>query len=200
MRPFGRMAMKWILFPLLMLGLSPGPSIPHATEPDGKQAEGSRDTAKTKPAAAGEESRTVPAVELNYGGPVGEWKGRRLSQIIQPKEVSRIIRLHERSLGDTFRMGVGDGDSQTRDRKLQTGYNAFLDGLFKSDQKATDASLGDNEGIMAEVIIVMKDGRVFQVEILETGGTPASAVLVSGPGNCARIPVGKLQAPSSNAK
>ena len=144
--------------------------------------------------------RTVPAVELNYGGQVGDLKGRRLSQIIQPKKIKHIIRIRERSLSDTFRVGVGDGDSLTRDRKIQSGYNAFFDGLFRSDQKATDGFLGGNEGIMAEAIIVMEDGRVFYVTILETGEVPVSAVLVSGPGNCARIPVGKIQAPSSNAK
>ncbi len=147
---------------------------------------------------AGEQ--TVPAVELNYGGLVGEWKGRRLSQIIQPKEIKRLIRLRDYGLCNAFRVCVGDGDSQTRDRKIQAGYNALFEGLLKSDQKATDSGLGGNERIIAEVIVVMKDGRVFYVEILETGGTPASAVLVSGPGNCARIPVGKFQAASSNAK
>jgi len=142
---------------------------------------------------------TLPKVELNNGGPGDEWKGLRLDQIVKPAQIKSIVRIHEHHLSDTFRVGVGDGDSKTRDQRIQSGYDAFCDRLFKSEQKAIDGYLDAREAQMAELIIVMQDGSIFQVEVLGDGASEVSAMIISSSGKCARIPIA-APAPSPKAK
>ncbi len=114
--------------------------------------------------------------------------GHSLKEIIPPKKIKRIVRIEESRLADRFRKGIGDGEEELRDRKIQEGCDAFVQELFNSNEKSQEASLSADEGKLATLLVLTTDYRLFSIEVIG-GGFRGTSIIVNGLYAGVRIPV-----------
>ena len=170
-----------VLVVLLPLGCSQ--NLPDA-------ARGSGEPGKQEPTSPPDTKaigQLVPSVELNATDladrrfyvimHAGSWAGRSFSEIIQPHDVKRIIRVYDN--------GFTSGDS----KDAQKRYDSLVSHLFRSEEKARDWGLLAEERHVATLVIVSKGGEAYMVEVLMSWGSQISAINVSGAGKGARIKV-----------
>ena len=123
----------------------------------------------------------VPKVELDFNlMRAGDWKGKRFNEIVPADQIRQIGRLAE--------YGFARGTDASGE---QAAYDAFLTHLLESQVVARDWSLGGNEGRLAELLVLTKDGRLLHIEVIGTAGVANSptAIIVHAKGHGARIDV-----------
>jgi hypothetical protein len=118
----------------------------------------------------------IPHVELDFDSMIAkDWKGKRFGQIIPADAIKRLVRLRESG----FARDVWN---------QQADYDALIAYLMESKETARDWALGGDEGTKAELIVLTKDDKLFQIEVIFAGPTPR-AVFIHGKGAAARIDV-----------
>ncbi len=131
--------------------------------------------------------RLVPHVELDAGAwaerhfeiimHAKEWNGRSFHEIVPPSSIVRIIRLRD--------SGFASGNDVFTKRR----YDALMDHLIESNEKAMDYGWLDLERPVLSLVLLTKDGEPYLLEVLETLGGRISAINVSGQGKGVRIEV-----------
>jgi hypothetical protein len=129
----------------------------------------------------------APMVELDFNVMrAGDWKGKRFNEIVPADQIKQIGRLTERGFGrDAGPLGE------------QAAYDALLTHLLESPVAANDWSLGGNEGPLAELLVLTKDGRLLHIEVIGTAGVAKSptAIIIHAKGHGARIDVKDFKHP-----
>ena len=130
----------------------------------------------------------IPKVEVDFQQTdAGEWSGKRLSEMVTPDSIKRIILTHE--------SWIESGNDITETRTI---YDALISHLFKSTEKAANWKLGANERTLAEMVILTASGEIFRLEILKgivKGSEVPVAVLVRGRNKSVRIDVRNFKFP-----
>jgi hypothetical protein len=135
-----------------------------------------------------EQKRVLPHVELDAGEwakhhfeiimHAEEWKGCTFRGIISPSSVTRIIRLRDD--------GFTSGDQISAHQR----YDALMDHLIESDEKARDYGLLDLESPVATLVLLTKDGKIYLLSALvNILSGRISAINISGHDKGARIEV-----------
>ena len=122
-----------------------------------------------------------PKVDLDFNVMhASDWKGKRFNEIVPADQIKQIGRLTERG----FARDVGPSGEQA-------AYDAFLAHLLESPVTANDWALGGNEGPLAELLVLTKDGRLLHIEVIGTAGVAKSpsAIIIHAKGHGARIDV-----------
>ena len=129
----------------------------------------------------------APKVELDFNVMrAGDWEGKRFNEIVPADQIKQIGRLTERGFGgDPGRSGE------------QAAYDALLAHLLESPVAAHDWSLGGNEGPLAELFVLTKDGRLLHIEVIGGVGDANSptAIIIHAKGHGARIDVKDFKYP-----
>lgn len=125
----------------------------------------------------------APKVELDFNVmQAGDWQGKRFNEILPADQIKQIGRLREM------------GFSRDSGAEEQAAYDALLTHLLESTITANDWSLGGNEGPMAELLVLNKDGQILHIEVIGTARVP-TAIIVHGKGHGARINVKDFKYP-----
>jgi len=108
------------------------------------------------------------------------------TEIVPADQIKQIGRLTEKGFG---RDAGPSGE--------QAAYDALLTHLLESPVAANDWSLGGNEGPLAELLVLTKDGRLLHIEVIGTAGVAKSptAIIIHAKGHGARIDVKDFKHP-----
>ena len=118
-------------------------------------------------------------VELDFSSMgSGDWSGKRFSEFVPARTITRIVRVTE---SDFARDAGRSGE--------QVVFDGLLAHLLDSTTVATDWALGGNEGRLADLLVIIKEGEILCIEVIGTPATPSSptAILVHGKGRGVRI-------------
>jgi hypothetical protein len=129
----------------------------------------------------------APHVELDFNAMgAGDWKGKWFHGIVPARAIERVVRVTESG----FARDAGCSDEQA-------DYDAPLAHLLDSTAVATDWALGGNEGRLAHLLVITREGEILRIEVLGTPATPSSptAILIHGKGRRARINVKDFKHP-----
>jgi hypothetical protein len=129
----------------------------------------------------------APKVELDFNSMgAGDWRGKRFNDIVPARTIKRVVRVTESGFArDAGRSGE------------HADYDALLAHLLESTATATDRALGGNEGRLADLLVITREGEILCSEVVGTPATPSSptAFLIRGRGRGARIDVRDFQHP-----
>jgi hypothetical protein len=122
----------------------------------------------------------IEAAESHFpsGSPSGsnEWYGHTFRQLIPPLEAKQILLLDDNPRHDP---SLPRPSSQ----EIQDYYNALLNHLELSNQKAGRTGVSDIEGVSAEIAVVTTAGNIIRLQAIGFGRLGSiSSVSVSGPG------------------
>ena len=133
----------------------------------------------------------TPQVELDFSSMgAGDWKGKRFNEIVPAHAIKRVIRVTESGFARDFgRSGA------------QADYDALMARLLNSPSAARDWVVADNEGRLADLLVITRDGEVFCIGVIGIHGTPSSptGIIVHGKGHGARFDVKDFKHPDGKS-